>query len=392
MKRILLALVLCSLGLALVLPAIPAGAQGQNYLQNPGFEGGYHTYRPRTAREHADCPSGICSTVQIPQGWNPWWTKDDSSDANPEYKPATQPFGSRIHSGDRAGQYFSFHRTHRAGFYQQATVPANAPLQFSIWGQAWVSNNDSGGSDQNAWINMRVGIDPTGGTDPFSPNVVWSGTMQPFDQYQLFVVQAQAQGNVVTVFTASDPAYPMKHNDVYWDDAALVVVGQVAPPAAPPPATPPPAAPPQTPAMAPDGMYTVQRGDTLAAIARRYGTSVLELAATNNIENPSIISVGQVLVIPGAATVPPAAPAEPAAVVEGIAATTRPNLRLRVGPSTAYEILTTVPAGTTVPVLARNAAGDWIQVTYQGQTGWMAAWYTTLSGGTLDQLPVQAAP
>ena len=391
MKRILLFLVAL---VSFALLAAPAGAQGQNYLQNPSFEGGYHSYTPRTGQERADCPAGICTTVQIPSGWNPWWVKEWSTDVNPEYKAATEPFVNRIHSGSRAGQYFSFHTTHKAGYYQQATVPANAPVQFSIWGQAWVSNEDEGESQPGAWINMRVGIDPTGGTNPYSPSVVWSPTMQPLDDYELFVVRAQAQGSVVTVFTYSAPSFPMKHNDVYWDDASLVVVDSAAVPApapapAPVPVAPAPAAP--APAAAPDGTYTVQGGDTLSAIARRFGVSLPELIGLNNIENANIISVGQVLRIPGGAVAPaPAAPAP--APLEGISATTQPNLRLRVGPGTAYEILTTVPRGTTVPVLARNAAGDWIRVSYQGQTGWMAAWYTTLNGGTLDQLPVEAAP
>lgn len=41
--------------------------------------------------------------------------------------------------------------------------------------------------------------------------------------------------------------------------------------------------------------YTVQRGDTLSAIAKKYSTTVLELVGLNNIKNPDIIQVGQKL-------------------------------------------------------------------------------------------------
>ena len=41
--------------------------------------------------------------------------------------------------------------------------------------------------------------------------------------------------------------------------------------------------------------YTVQRGDTLWAIARRYGTTVGEIAEINNISNPNLIYPGQEL-------------------------------------------------------------------------------------------------
>ncbi|WP_105204270.1 LysM peptidoglycan-binding domain-containing protein [Neobittarella massiliensis] len=50
------------------------------------------------------------------------------------------------------------------------------------------------------------------------------------------------------------------------------------------------------------GTYTVQAGDTLWDIARYYGTTVSALAATNGIEDPSLIFPGQVLIIPGGGT------------------------------------------------------------------------------------------
>ena len=45
--------------------------------------------------------------------------------------------------------------------------------------------------------------------------------------------------------------------------------------------------------------YVVQRGDTLSAIARRYGITVQEIATANNIVNPDLIFAGQTLIIPG---------------------------------------------------------------------------------------------
>ncbi len=67
-----------------------------------------------------------------------------------------------------------------------------------------------------------------------------------------------------------------------------------APSPAPVPATPAgggaPAPTPQT--------YTVRAGDTLSAIAARFGTTVAAIAAANHIANPNLIAVGQVLKIP----------------------------------------------------------------------------------------------
>lgn len=44
--------------------------------------------------------------------------------------------------------------------------------------------------------------------------------------------------------------------------------------------------------------YTVQRGDTLRNIARKYLVSVSQIATLNEIANPNLIEVGQVLLIP----------------------------------------------------------------------------------------------
>lgn len=45
--------------------------------------------------------------------------------------------------------------------------------------------------------------------------------------------------------------------------------------------------------------YTVKSGDTLGVIAKRYGTTVQELVRLNNLANPDSLKVGQVLIIPG---------------------------------------------------------------------------------------------
>jgi LysM repeat protein len=69
--------------------------------------------------------------------------------------------------------------------------------------------------------------------------------------------------------------------------------------------------------------YTVQRGDYLSVIARRYGVTLEELTAANGLANPNLISEGQVLTIPGSTIVE-------TAVVE---VETETNYRLQRGDS-----------------------------------------------------------
>ena len=69
--------------------------------------------------------------------------------------------------------------------------------------------------------------------------------------------------------------------------------------------------PGDTAAPSPGGTHTVRRGDTLFSIARRYGTTVASLRATNGLRSNTIY-VGQRLTIPGGSTPPQDEPAQPA--------------------------------------------------------------------------------
>ncbi len=58
-----------------------------------------------------------------------------------------------------------------------------------------------------------------------------------------------------------------------------------------------------------DCVYKVKPGDMLSVIAQRYNISVHDLMYANNIGNPNLIYVGQVLKLPGCAAQPAPAPA-----------------------------------------------------------------------------------
>jgi LysM repeat protein len=58
-------------------------------------------------------------------------------------------------------------------------------------------------------------------------------------------------------------------------------------------------APETAPSSEPVFRYTVQRGDTMSAVARKYGLTIKDLVEANDIINPNLIFPGQKLVIPG---------------------------------------------------------------------------------------------
>jgi LysM repeat protein len=266
--------------------------QGENLIQNPSFEGAYSPW------------NGI-NQLQVPAGWTPWWTEQSPSDPDwanhrPEWKPAeAESYPGRVHSGERALQWFKSYATYWAGAYQTVAVPQNAQLRFSAYGLAWSCEKWEFCSDATSYnpanMRMQIGIDPTGGTNPWSPAIVWSNAFSPVWGWQYVEVQAAAQGNRVTVFLLSHPDWPKQNQDTYFDDVSLVAVGAAPPPAPPPapaPTQPSSAVEPTTPVEAPtiatatpqsDGsiVHTVRAGETLWSIAATYGLTLDEIRALN---------------------------------------------------------------------------------------------------------------
>ena len=97
------------------------------------------------------------------------------------------------------------------------------------------------------------------------------------------VAQANGISNVNLIFTGQQLTIP---------------AGGTAPTTPTTPTTPPDTTtPPAT-----GGTYTVKPGDTLSTIARNFGTTYVVLAQLNNIANPNLIYVEQVLTLPGGTT------------------------------------------------------------------------------------------
>ena len=100
------------------------------------------------------------------------------------------------------------------------------------------------------------------------------------------------------------------------DASAMIRIGQALTiPGAPAPA-PAAAAPP----AATTTTYTVARGDTVSALAARFGTTTAAIVSANSLDARAAIRIGQVLALPGG----PAAPATAALVGDTFAGRTYP--------------------------------------------------------------------
>ncbi len=229
----------CILGLtlsllALLTPATALAAPSGNVLANGDFE--------QDARR-----TSLSSWVA--QGWNPWFFQEPGNpySREPEFG---QLNGRQRHGGERAERWFNNYGIHDAGLWQQVNVPVGSYLVFSIWAISWSSARDVWAVSDSHY-NKWVGIDPTGGTDPFSPNIVWSEVNREMDDWVQLSVSAVAKAGTVTVFVRGKPDWAVKHNDIIVDDAVLTYdpAGAPPPPAAstPAPASEPISSPPAQP-------------------------------------------------------------------------------------------------------------------------------------------------
>jgi LysM repeat protein len=203
-------------------PEQPALAQeGDNLLENPGFEGTYVAV-------------GGDPNLELAPGWQPWSlppppdAESSAINLQPDYQPAP---ANRVRSGSAAQEYNTFFATHDGGVFQRVPVSPGAVLEFSAFIYVWSSATfeDPNQSIQPQDVNVQVGIDPTGATDGGAATVVWSPAQQFYDEYRQVSISATSEANAVTVFVRTSPQGAIGVNNVYVDDAALIQTGQETP-------------------------------------------------------------------------------------------------------------------------------------------------------------------
>lgn len=207
--------------LMLIISSITISAQEENLLENPGFESGFNS-------------SGVAN------GWVSWVA--DGTDAPgfqeaPTFLPATSASDngliSQVRSGVNAQALFSFFATHDAGVYQQvSSITPGTELRFSIY--AHVFSNNLADVDQSAnpgGVTIRVGIDPNGGTDPFSSDVVYTEVLITYDTFIQYPKIVVAESDTVTVFVRSTITEPVQNTIVFLDDAVLNITPESSVPA-----------------------------------------------------------------------------------------------------------------------------------------------------------------
>jgi LysM repeat protein len=348
-------------------------AQEPNLLSNGSLETPYYAQ---------GSPS-----LTVPQGWE-LWIGAGAPNSLPNKDRAQVLDGAVSWNVNQPGVAFT-----AVGYQQVSDVAVGEALQATAYGWVFTCNDAASActitdppyrrSDAAAGASLKVGLDPQGGTDPFSPEVRWSAAVAPYDQWVAMSVSTTAQNTTVTVFLYMAQTTGLALNNVYWDKASLV--RSTGTPGTEPTGAGVPFVVPQ--GVRPDGsiVHVVQAGDTLWSIAYAYASydvTVESIAAENGLKpNARFLQVGQELVIlpPGSvdptsgrlvvggaagaptmtATAPvtqePASPQELPTVDVSASSTPAPTLEsvpLPGAPSTApTEEPTSTPSPTEAPTL-----------------------------------------
>jgi hypothetical protein len=241
-----------------------------NLLRNGGFESDWSEERSHKSLrivEGSELEELEVGNIFTPPGWLVWFRHEEGQWAQPEVKDARNQEPNRMRTGDKGLLIFTFFRRQDAGLVQQLKVPSGSKVRFTVWAHAWSNHKDperpddfpnpddprwsegagfdpffelegslAEGGEKTALSNFTfwVGIDPTGGLDPFANSVVWGSGAHIYNSYsQVPAVETTAVNETLTVFTRARTKFPYKHNDAYWDDARLTFVDQQVPVAQP---------------------------------------------------------------------------------------------------------------------------------------------------------------
>jgi hypothetical protein len=191
-----------------------------------------------------------------PANWLTWFRHEPNVWDQPEVRDARSE--DRLYDGHKAMVYFTFYRKHWGGLMQQVPVIPGQRYRLTAYAHAWSNSQNGPHVDDPRWSEgpgygagymspplaenvpppagpgttddwrnfaFNVGLDPTGGVNPFDASVRWGPGASIYNQYgQVPAVEVTATEPVMTVWLRSRTLWPFKHNDAYWGAASLELV------------------------------------------------------------------------------------------------------------------------------------------------------------------------
>lgn len=162
--------------------------------------------------------------------------------------------------GNTAQQIWSDGEAFTTGLYQQVNVTPGVAYQAHVGWAVFASTNPDGSRNTGPLIEREIGIDPAGGTDPTSANLLWSPSLwEDTKDSSLLTVTAVAQEPIITVFVRAHNPASHGADQVFFDLVSLVLSPEQptstpvppTPTSTPIPPTPTPTPVPPTPTSTP---------------------------------------------------------------------------------------------------------------------------------------------
>ncbi len=178
----------------------PVGAGARNPCAEPGnltVNCGFDTFTEQ---------SWNGKQLRVPEGW--WFFVLEGS---PDFRQGADTFW-----GQPALWLVTDGVPFTAGIYQQVSVTPGVVYQTDI---GWAAARCGEEVCQN--MERRLGLDPTGGTNPLAPSVVWSRIEAGGDKWPDLTVSARATGPRMTVFVWVNHPASYGPDEVYLDAVGL---------------------------------------------------------------------------------------------------------------------------------------------------------------------------
>lgn len=200
--------------LCLALAICTFAALTPNYLLNSGFESSSNT------------------TGSDAENWIAWWeeTPKPPSGFDYAYKPnwnrellSNGAAAALVYAEDSSLRVYNSWDPWHAGVRQTVNVPTGERLRLTAYARVWAASEGwPAPSDEAVNVRVQVGLDPTGGDDALSPNIIWSDPITPHNRWQAVSVEASSTNGTITAYlSANYRGDSRQFMMAFWDEATL---------------------------------------------------------------------------------------------------------------------------------------------------------------------------
>jgi len=205
------------LSFLLFLPVIAQADDGNYY--NFDYEDFWREYKEWGYPAGTRLPCNGSSEATCSWAWKPWYEHNTQI---PQMDPET--WNGRTVSGYALTfYYYGSDKNLHGGVFRRESVAQCHDYRFTMWARSGLDAQHPASTN----ARMQVGISPTGDypdqvvlTPDRIDAITWSAQSNSQYAYEQLSVEAEAQADVVTVFTRADPD-PNNQPYIFWDEGSF---------------------------------------------------------------------------------------------------------------------------------------------------------------------------